>query len=376
MVGIYSLGSVKEPESVGSRLKTRRIGFDPTEKPYGPIIGNSPPMLDIYRFLDRLAARGYSDKNEPKVLIQGESGTGKELLAAEVCRRGGRSRRPFIAVNCGSIPPELAEAEFFGHQEGAFTGAVTASTGVFREANYGTLFLDEVGELRPDHQTKLLRVLQNGEVKPVGSPKTTKVDVRVIAATNQDLKELVDAGKFRRDLYYRLAVLDVTMPPLRERGTDIDLLAIHFLELVSKEQDSEKSFAPDALQVLRAYNWPGNVRELENIVQRAYYLSSGKQVTGDEVRLSLGPNRICDPDVDDKIADLARSRLPIENLKRRYTVSLLDQMVLIEGMTLDAAVAVLGIGKSTLYRDLEIWGLKGRYAKHVKRGPSGITETL
>ncbi len=376
MDGNYSLGSVKEPESVGSRLKTRRIAFDPTGNPYGPIIGNSPPMRAVYQFLDNLGARGYNDRNEPKVLIQGESGTGKELLAAEVCRRSGRSRRPFIAVNCGSIPPELAEAEFFGHLKGAFTGAVTASTGVFREAHYGTLFLDEVGELRPDHQVQLLRTLQNGEVKPVGSAETVKVDVRVIAATNKDLKELVDAGKFRRDLYYRLAVLDVTMPPLRDRGTDVDLLAVHFLEQVSTEQGSKKIFAPDALGALRVYNWPGNVRELENIVQRAYYLSSGQEVTGDEVRLSLGPNRICDPDVDEKIADLARSRLPIENLKRRYIISLLDQMILRDGMTLNAALVVLDIGKSTLYRDLKTWGLKGRYTKHVKRGQSSVTGTF
>jgi len=239
------------------------------------ILGESEPMRVVMRQVERLAPVGTT------VLITGESGTGKELIARALHARSPRAAMPFVAVNCGAIPAGLIESELFGHARGAFTDARTARRGLFSEADGGTLFLDEVGELPPAAQVKLLRVLQEGEIRPVGENRAEKVDVRVLAATLRDLGRLVERGEFREDLYYRLNVVNVRVPPLRERPTDILLLARAFLARFNRELNREppvRGFGPEAEALLASYAWPGNVRELENAMERAVLLAEGELI--------------------------------------------------------------------------------------------------
>jgi two-component system, NtrC family, response regulator AtoC len=244
------------------------------EEPSG-ILGDSEPLRAMMRQVERLAPVGTT------VLITGESGTGKELVARALHEHSPRAARPFVAVNCGAIPAGLIESELFGHARGAFTDAHTARRGLISEADGGTLFLDEVGELPPPAQVKLLRVLQEGELRPVGESHAEKVDVRVIAATLRDLGRLVERGEFREDLYYRLNVVNVRVPPLRERPGDIPLLARAFLSRFNRELNREppvRGFSPEAEALLGAYAWPGNVRELENAMERAVLLAEGELI--------------------------------------------------------------------------------------------------
>jgi len=239
------------------------------------ILGESEPMRVVMRQVERLTPVGTT------VLITGESGTGKELIARALHARSPRAAMPFVAVNCGAIPAGLIESELFGHARGAFTDARTARRGLFSEADGGTLFLDEVGELPPPAQVKLLRVLQEGEIRPVGENRAEKVDVRVLAATLRDLGRLVERGEFREDLYYRLNVVNVRVPPLRERPTDILLLARAFLARFNRELNREppvRGFGPEAEALLASYAWPGNVRELENAMERAVLLAEGELI--------------------------------------------------------------------------------------------------
>jgi transcriptional regulator with PAS, ATPase and Fis domain len=213
------------------------------------------------------------------VLITGETGTGKELIARELHRRSNRASGPFVVINCGAIPENLIESELFGHTKGSFTGAVKDKAGLFTAAAEGTFFLDEIGETTPATQIKLLRFLQEHEFERVGGTQTIKVDVRVIAATNKNLAEEVKAGRFREDLYYRLNVVTIDMPPLRERKTDIPALAKFFLDRYAKDNGKNiESYAPQTLELLMSYDWPGNVRELENAIERAVVLTTGPQV--------------------------------------------------------------------------------------------------
>jgi len=230
---------------------------------FASIIGASAGMKEVFRTLGRAAG------TDVTVLVSGESGTGKELVARAVHYHGARSEGPFVAVNCAAIPEALLESELFGHEKGAFTGADSARTGRFTEADGGTLLLDEVGDMRPDMQAKLLRVLQDRRVVPVGSPEGHAVDVRVVAATNRDLAVALEEGTFREDLFYRLAVVTLEIPPLRERRDDIPLLAGHFL---AKHGGEAFTLSPEFLAALRRHRWPGNVRELENVIQRALVL--------------------------------------------------------------------------------------------------------
>ncbi len=238
------------------------------------IIGKSTKMQEIFRKIEKIA------EYKSTVLITGESGTGKELVAKAIHYSGPRRDLPFIAVNCGAIPGELLESELFGHVKGAFTGAVAAKKGLFAEADKGTIFLDEIGDLPLNLQVKLLRVLQEGEIRRVGDTRTFQVDVRVIAATAKDLLEEVQKGNFREDLYYRLNVVPFYLPPLRERREDIPLLVWHFLRKYSAETGKEiKEITPDAMNALVAYEWKGNVRELENVIERAVVMSEGQIIT-------------------------------------------------------------------------------------------------
>jgi two-component system response regulator HydG len=257
----------------------------------GQLVGDSLPMRQLISLAERVAA------SDATVLIVGESGTGKELLARTLHRLGPRSERPFVAFDCSALAPSLLEAELFGHEKGAFTGAVKARRGLFREAHGGTIFLDEIGDVAPAVQNKLLRVLQEREIKPVGGDHVVKVDVRVVAATNKDLKALVGRGEFREDLYWRLAVVPIQVPPLRERREDIPLLAAHILARRAGAAKTPATTAGDgrryptrisagAMARLCSYAWPGNIRELENVLSRAAILCDGEVIRSEDLDLA------------------------------------------------------------------------------------------
>ena len=246
-----------------------------------PIIGRSPAMQEIYRVIARLT------QTDLTVMIMGESGTGKELVARALHDYGKRKRGPFVAVNMAAIPKELVESELFGHERGAFTGAINRGIGRFEQAEGGTLFLDEIGDMPMEAQTRLLRVLQQGEYTTVGGRTPIKTDVRIIAATNRELRQLIQQGLFREDLYYRLNVVPVRLPPVRERAEDIGDLVRHFLHKAEEEGLPAKRLDPEALETLKRYRWPGNVRELENLVRRLVVLHSGETIGADAVSAEL-----------------------------------------------------------------------------------------
>ena len=243
------------------------------------IIGKSKPIMEVHSMVDKVA------KTEARVLITGESGTGKELVAHNIHERSERNKSPFIEVNCAAIPSELIESELFGHLKGSFTSAVKDRQGKFEAANNGTLFLDEIGDMSLAAQAKVLRALEENKIQRVGSQKDISVDVRVIAATNKDLKKEIDNGNFREDLYHRLAVILIQVPELSKRKSDIPILVSHFSELISKEQGIEtKEFNKDSLKLLEEYDWSGNIRELRNVVERLIILG-GNPITKDDINL-------------------------------------------------------------------------------------------
>ncbi len=250
------------------------------------IVGSAPVMQDVFKTVAQVAS------SRASVLITGESGTGKELIAAAIHQRSPRSKGPFVKLHCAALAETLLESELFGHERGSFTGAAARREGRFAQANGGTLFLDEIGEVSPAVQVKLLRFLQEHEFERVGGNETVRVDVRVIAATNRDLKAAIASGHFREDLYYRLNVITLPMPPLRERSSDVPLLAVHFLKKYAAENGKTlEGFSEDALSRLSGYTWPGNVRELENVIERAVVLATGSRVTGAELPPHLIPRR-------------------------------------------------------------------------------------
>ncbi|HVM51465.1 MAG TPA: sigma-54 dependent transcriptional regulator, partial [Candidatus Acidoferrum sp.] len=237
------------------------------------LVGSSRAMQTLYKEIGRVAP------TLATVLIQGETGTGKELVARAIYHHSNRSQQPFLAVNCAAIPEQLLESELFGHERGAFTGAATQRIGKFEQCNHGTLFLDEIGDMTPATQTKILRVLQSGTFERVGGNSPISVDVRIIAATNRPLEQAVAARQFREDLFYRLNVVRIHLPPLRERRDDIRLLVNYFLQAFAKEQErAPKSIAPGVVRALEKYHWPGNVRELENIIRRALVVAKGDAI--------------------------------------------------------------------------------------------------
>ena len=243
------------------------------------IIGKSKPIMEVHSMIDKVA------KTEARVLITGESGTGKELVAHNIHERSERNKSPFIEVNCAAIPSELIESELFGHLKGSFTSAVKDRQGKFEAANNGTLFLDEIGDMSLAAQAKVLRALEENKIQRVGSQKDISVDVRVIAATNKDLKKEIDNGNFREDLYHRLAVILIEVPELSKRKSDIPILISHFSELISKEQGIEtKVFNKDSLKLLEEYDWSGNIRELRNVIERLIILG-GNPITKDDINL-------------------------------------------------------------------------------------------
>jgi DNA-binding NtrC family response regulator len=241
---------------------------------FSNIVGNSAPMQEVFKTVAQIAS------SRASVMVTGESGTGKELIAAAIHERSPRAKGPFVKLHCAALAESLLESELFGHERGSFTGAASRRDGRFFQANHGTLFLDEIGEISPAIQVKLLRFLQEREFERVGGNETISVDVRVIAATNRDLKQMIADGKFREDLFYRLNVINLDMPALRARPSDIPLLAVHFLRKYAAENGKEvRGFSAEALERLAAYAWPGNVRELENVVERAVVLAQGPEIT-------------------------------------------------------------------------------------------------
>jgi len=249
----------------------------------GEIVGRSDVMQEVFRLVEQVAPA------RSTVLITGESGTGKELIAKAIHEASTRAGRPFVTVNSSNIPSELLESELFGHTRGAFTGAVAAKKGLFEVADGGSIFLDEIGDIPPETQVRLLRVIQEREFTPLGDTAPRRVDVRIIAATNIDLKEAVRQGTFREDLYYRLAVVPIELPPLRDRNEDILPLAQHFIQKYNEENERNVSeqLAPEVLALLEAYTWPGNVRELENTIERAVVIAPGDEITKECLRTEI-----------------------------------------------------------------------------------------
>ena len=306
---------------------------------FSEIIGTSDALQQIFALVKKIA-----DTNAT-VLIQGESGTGKELVARSIHLNSARASNPFLAVNCGALPESLLESELFGHTKGSFTGAVSDKKGLFRAASGGTLFLDEIGEMPITLQVKLLRALQEHEVTPVGATEALRFDARIVAATNKNLEQEVKEQRFREDLFYRLNVIELTVPPLRERIEDIPLLAKHFVAKSARVQNSpEKSIARDAMEALANYGWPGNVRELENAVERAYILSGG------EIDVESLPQKL-----REKVGRAFRTRdeegfrPTLDELERRYLMEVLGSV----GEDKTKAAHILGIDLSTLYRKLK-----------------------
>jgi DNA-binding NtrC family response regulator len=308
------------------------------------IIGQSPPFVKMLESATRFA------ESDSFVLIQGASGTGKELVASLIHRRSPRNNRPFVAVNCASLPDTLLESELFGHEKGAFTNAYTTKQGLVEVATGGSLFLDEVGDISPTIQPKLLRFLETGEFRRVGGTNLLSVDVRVISATNKDLPEEVQAGRFREDLLYRLNVITIRVPPLRERKEDIPLLAEYFLTQKAKSK-TVKKLSPRAMDLLMGYGWPGNVRELEHVIEGAILLSSGDIIQ--DADLSVYVHR---PQVEGSGAPAAlqNDAVSLEEMERRHIEAMLKRNEFNRSKTAEE----LGISKKTLYLKIKRYGIE------------------
>jgi DNA-binding NtrC family response regulator len=309
--------------------------------PTGRLIGRTAPMLDVYKQI------AYAADSSAPVLISGESGVGKELVAQAIHSHGRRAREPFVAINCGAIADTLLESELFGHQRGAFTGAVTDHKGVFEQAGNGTVLLDEIGDTTPALQVRLLRVLEEGEVRPVGGNRPQRVSARVIAATNVPLEQAVAEGRFRQDLYYRLSVIVIRVPPLRERRADIPLLIGSFLDAASKRAAIKKVLSAEALEALMRHAWPGNVRELANTIERLVVSSRGSLIEVFDLPESVMAVR---PAAHEQpFSDLPT----LDDLERRYLLHVLEAA---NGNRTRAA-EILGIDRRTLYRMAERFGI-------------------
>jgi DNA-binding NtrC family response regulator len=332
---IFEQKALKQENERLRREVDDRYGFE-------SIIGRSPQMEQVFEKVRQVAP------TKASVLIQGETGTGKELIAKAIHFNSPRRRKPFIAVNCGALSQTLLESELFGHEKGAFTGAIKQKAGRFELAHGGTIFLDEIGETTPELQVRLLRVLQEQEFERVGGMKPVKVDTRVVAATNRDLKKEVDAGRFREDLYYRLNVIRLDLPPLRDRVDDIPLLVNFYLKQFCKDHGRDLMVNPKAMSLLQNYHWPGNVRQLRTVMESAVILSSGKEILPrnlpEEIRNDTQPANAIRLRVGMTVADAERELI-------RATLAEL------QGNKAKAS-RMLGLGRKTLYRKLEEYGIE------------------
>ncbi len=316
------------------------------------IVGRSQPMVELFRMLDRI--RG----SNATVLVLGENGTGKELVAKAIHRMSGRSRGPFVATNCSAFNDNLLESELFGHKRGSFTGAVSDKPGLFQVADGGTFFLDEVGDMSPALQVKLLRVLQEGVFLPVGATDPKRVDVRIVAATNRDLHKMVQEGRFRQDLYYRLHVVQVRVPPLRERKEDIPLLVDYFLRRLAERDGRSKALSKAAYDRLREHSWPGNVRELENEIERLWVLSGDEALIGEEyLTPSIGRTGATRGEAGASAQDFA-----VEGKTLPEAVAALERRMIADGLRAakgnkTRAAEALGISRRNLIRKVQAYGL-------------------
>ncbi|HEX6941335.1 MAG TPA: sigma-54 dependent transcriptional regulator [Gemmatimonadaceae bacterium] len=312
---------------------------------HGRPVGKSRSWMEVLRLAETVAP------TESTVLIQGESGTGKEVIARYIHQLSARTEGPFQSINCGALPESLLESELFGHVKGSFTGAIKDKQGLFSAAAGGTFFLDEIGETTPATQVKLLRVLQHREVIPVGATDPLPIDTRLIAATNRDLEEAMRRATFRQDLYYRLNVIALYLPPLRERSDDIPLLVESFLQRLSETRDGEqKSLSDEASEAISTYQWPGNVRELENALERAWIMSPG-----DRIELNALPERVIAPIPSRLTDDRSAPNPTLEAIERAYILWVLNA----EGGNKTRAAESLGIDPSTLHRKLSRFGSEG-----------------
>jgi two-component system nitrogen regulation response regulator GlnG len=334
------------------------------------IVGRSEPMQQVFKLIGQLAA------SDATALISGESGTGKELVARAIYHHSHRSQQAFLAVNCAAIPEQLLESELFGHERGAFTGATLQRIGKFEQCNHGTLFLDEIGDMTPATQTKILRVLQSGAFERVGGNQSISVDVRIIAATNRPLEQAVAARQFREDLFYRLNVVRVHLPPLRERREDIRLLVNYFLKAFAKEhQGAPKSIAPGVIRALEKYHWPGNVRELENVLRRALVVSKGNailpvdlppEITGQGSAAGI-PGTVSLPAGEGSTADIAAMARQLFQWARRdpklKLIPAVERELVIQALKETSgnqiqAAKLLGITRATLRKRVEKFGIQ------------------
>jgi two-component system, NtrC family, response regulator len=323
-----------ESESIEERRLAQQVSLE-------EIIGSSRPMQAVFETVRKVA------ETDVPVLILGESGTGKELIANAIHNRGARKKGPFVAINCAAIPETLLESELFGHEKGSFSGATSQRRGKFEYANGGTLFLDEIGDLVPELQVKILRFLQEKIVERVGGRDPIRIDARVIAATNQDLEAAVKAGRFREDLYFRLAVVRVLLPPLRDRGEDVVELAHHLVKSYCREMKKPPArFSKPALDAMRKHSWPGNVRELQNRVQRALVLSEGRTISPGELDLATPAEE--PENVQGKLKE-AREELERE---------IIERALLENGGNISKSARALGVSRPTLYELMERHGLR------------------
>ncbi|MFQ6132689.1 MAG: sigma-54-dependent transcriptional regulator [Armatimonadota bacterium] len=338
---VYKVANALERRQLVTEMHQLRQAFG-DKYSFDNIVAKSAQLQGVLERVARIA------NTNATVLIEGETGTGKDLVARALHNHSARRDQQFLAINCGALPEHLLESELFGHVRGAFTGANADKRGLFEEADGGTIFLDEISELLPATQVKLLRALQDGEVRRVGSNTAVRVDTRVLAATNQRLRALVKRGRFREDLYYRLNVIRLHIPPLRERRDDIMPLAWHFLRLYNKQHGTDvKGFTPEAGDLLMAYEWPGNVRELENAVERAVVLATGDTLTAEDLALEGMASPILGQHGDDEPEEL-------EQVVRRHILRTLEKM---DGNRARTAAA-LKIGRNTLWRKLKQYGVE------------------
>ncbi len=313
-------------------------------------IGDSLPMNKVFRVIEKVA------DTDSTVLILGESGTGKELVAKAIHYHSMRKDKPMIPVNCGAIPEELLESELFGHEKGAFTNAIRTRIGRFELATGGTIFLDEVAEMSPHLQVKLLRILQEQEFERLGGTKTIRCDVRILAATNKDLDKLVEEGTFREDLYYRLKVIPIALPPLRDRRSDIPLLAYHFLENIIKNKKRKKMvLTKDAIRALTNYDWPGNVRELENIIERLVILTEDDQITVDDMPEKIARTQALEFDEEGLVPEEGLSlNSAVNEYERQLIISALEKA----GWVKNRAAKLLKMNRTTLVEKIKKQGIE------------------
>ena len=334
--------------ALGRRTETQAELPEAGEE-FGGVVGRTPAMVEVYKTIARVAP------GPSTVLVTGESGTGKELVARAIHRHSLRRKRPFVAVDCAALTETLLESELFGHVRGAFTGAVADAPGLFAEADGGTIFLDEIGDVTPALQAKLLRVLQEHEVRPVGGTEWRKVDVRIIAATNRDLGGAVATGRFREDLYYRLKVVTIHLPPLRERREDIPLLVDHLVRKAAASCGKRVTgVSESALALLGAYDWPGNIRELGHVLERSVALAQHEVLAAEDLPDDIGA---APPQNGGALpASHPADRPTLAELKRRYIEQVLEE----SGGNVSRAAAVLGVDRRSLYRMLQRYGLPPR----------------